>query len=434
MPYENEPSDFKSSGSNVKNIISGSLFNSITYKDNVKANITKGLLHLESARLIQYIKSNKNNIYENLYCVDGSFVNLNKVGPEIISLRVGSAILDTNQLFNIEKDKFGTPNPQHVAKLFQHPGNLFLDNAFPSKNSYIFEQNKFLTMRESFEKALLASFEDGLGKEIKDLFFLETNIELGLTSKNLITDLDVIKKLLQGIRDENVDFTTQNEVQKLMLMMENILSQYLLQQSGDKKEKGLVVLDGRLQNQDIGMYLKKLNESKIQHEDTMLMGVQKTGSLNLILSIIHSVLRDDDVLPLKNIKTKYLNGESILFVLDKKFKELCGIPESGIGTYGRDCLYITKAPDRKEFVFTVPMHIFNTDKFKGNALGLIEGLISVFEYANTSLYFKEKGALLTNILAHQNVSLNEKYTSVLGNEIKQSPEIKNNTHALKNKI
>lgn len=36
MPYENEPSDLKSSGSNVENIISGSLFNSIAYKDNIK--------------------------------------------------------------------------------------------------------------------------------------------------------------------------------------------------------------------------------------------------------------------------------------------------------------------------------------------------------------------------------------------------------------
>lgn len=63
MPYENEPSDLKSSGSNVENIISGSLFNSIAYKDNIKINIIKGLQHLESKKLIQYSKCDKNNRY-----------------------------------------------------------------------------------------------------------------------------------------------------------------------------------------------------------------------------------------------------------------------------------------------------------------------------------------------------------------------------------
>lgn len=433
MPYEQESSDLKSSGSNVKNIISNSLFNSITYKDTIRENIIKGLIHLESLNNIQYINSKKNDIYENLYCVDGSFVNLNKTGPEIISLRVGSAVLDTKELFNIEVDRFGNTNPHKVAKLFQHPGNIFLDNAFPSKNSYIYDSanKRFLTMRESFEKALFASFEDGLGKVIKDQFFLETFQEIGLTDKNHITEFSVIKELLKGIREESVDFTTQNEVQKLMLMTENILSQYLLYQSANKKEKGLVVLDGRLQNQDIGNYIKMLNESKIQNENTMLIGVQKTGNLNMILSIIHNILKEDDMSVLSNLKSKYHNGESLLFRVDKKFKQLCGIPEAGIGAYGVDCLYITEAPNRKEFVFTLPTHIFVKNAFQGNRRELFKGLVSVFEYANTNLYFKEKGALLTNILAHQNVSLNIKYTSVLGEEIKEK-DIKTNT--IKKKI
>lgn len=433
MPYEQEISDLKSSGSNVKNIISNNLFNSIIYKDTIKENVIKGLNYLENSGFIKNVDSQKNDIYESLYCVDGSFVNLNTNGSEIISLRVGSAILDTQDLFNIERDKFGTPNPHHVAKLFQHPGNIFLDNIFPSKNSYIYDNsiNKFLTMRESFEKSLSASFEDGLGKKIKNQFFLETYQEIGLTDKNNITDFHAIRNLLNGIREESVEFTTQNEVQKLMLMTENILSQYLLYQSANNKEKSLIVLDGRLQNQDIGMYIKSLNESKIQNENNMLIGVQKTGNLNLILSIIHMILQDNNISILPAIKNKYLKGESLFFILDKKFKEICGVPEGGIGTYGIDCFYISQAPHRKEFVFTLPIHVFSKGKFKGSARELFKGLGSVFEYTNTNLYFKEKGALLTNILAHQNVSLNSKYTSVLGNEIKEKDNTKKNIRGLK---
>lgn len=423
MAHIEEGSDIKSSGSNVKNIITSKLFNSLTYNDKLKEQIIAGIIHLQDTKKIPNLKAKKENIYENLYCIDGSFANLPGLA-EVISLRVGSAVLDTSQLLNIERDRFGTPNPHKIAQLFQNPKNVYLDNAFPSKNSYIFENNRFYSMRESFEMALVDFFSNGLAKEIKDKFFLETKNEFNLSTKDSIIKLPAIENLLQGIREESIVFSTQQEVQKIMLMMESMLSQYMLYQSSIENEKGIIVLDGRLQNEELGKVLRSLNETKIQTVDTMLMGVQKTGRLNLLLSKMHEIIKCEDLgNELKNLKDKYINNESLLFILDNKFKKICGLPDSGNGNYGVDCLYISEGPSRQEFVFTLPIHIFESNKFQGKQTHLFGSLVSLFEFAHTDLYFKNKGVLLTNVLAHSNVSLNIKYTNVITERI----ESKNQT-------
>lgn len=428
MPHNQEGSDLKSSAHLIQEMQENSFFQSLNYFDNLDSKIKEALLNLIPTGYVTFFKEkelNKEKMYEKLYCVDGSLINLSKEGGELIALRIGAAVLETQDLFSIQRDSFGNTNPFQVAQLFQNENNLFLNAILPSSNIY-HTNGQIYDMKTSFKYAIDNIFEGNdntLGTQLKQYFLNHFNASNPYI--NTFSDLPFITKIIKSIRDENIIFNTQNETKKIMLSLESILAQYLLEQSTKYNEKGLIVLDGRLQNEDIGNDLNILSKNNITSEKNMLIGVQKTGLLNTLLSKIHLFLKnytsDDFNDPLLPYIKEYKNNSSILIIPDNNFKNICGIPISKHGIYGRECLYISKGPDRKEFVFTLPNVVF--EKNMDILEKILFSVCSVLEYANTDLYIANKGVLLANILAHANVSLNKKHTQVLGDVNPTPPNI-----------
>lgn len=434
MAHEGESSSLSASGSFTKEILATNKSEELKYNNTLTNQIIEALIYLKQKGGVRPPITQKSSVYEKMYCIDGSLLTIPKEEGELVGLRIGSALLNTKDLFNIEKDRFGTPNPLAVAQLFNNKDSLFINGLLPSKNTYIYENNHFYTLQESFIKSLDNLFDSGLAKTIKDSFSNDMS-KIGHANIIKMSNWNYIDSIVKEIREESIVFSTRHHVKKIMLITESILSQYLLQVNSKKHEDGLIVLDGRLQNQDIGSLLKELNPHKIKSIHNMLVGIQKTGILNQLLSKVHQVIKNEelDYPELTQLKKDYLDGKPVLLILNEKFKEKCGIQRSGIGTYGRDCFYITQAPDRKEFIFTLPDNIFDKNNpISGQSMELLNKLCSVFEYANTNLYIASKGALLTNILAHDNVSLTQDYTEVIGQL--DTPNNSNNTNNNANKM
>ena len=428
MPFEQEKSSLSASGNFTKEMLDNNKSKELIYNNTLTNQIIEALLYLKDKKdnSIASVAAKKQRVYKKLYCIDGSLLTIPKEHGELVGLRVGAAIINTNDLFNIEKDNFGVPNPFQVAQIYNNKGNIFINSLLPSKNIYHSNGSHFYSLQESFAMALNDTFNSGIAKEIKEYFSYELLMVKEKAIKE-ISDWNCFENIIQNIREESIIFSTKKETQQIMLITESILSQYIISKSLDNKENSLIVIDGRLQNEDIGNILKKLNTKKIIHENNMLVGVQKSGILNMLLSKVHEVIKGDALVNtnLNNLKNIYNNGQSILLRLDNQFKEKCGIKTAGKGSYGTDYFYITQEPNRKEFVFTLPDHIF-PDKSSPTSTNnkidldmLFDSLCGVFEYANTDLYILSKGALLTNIIAHDNVSLNKKYTSVLNQTNKE---------------
>ena len=434
MPHNQEGSDLKSSAHLIQEMQDNSFFQSLNYFDNLDNKIKEALLKLIPMGYVTFLKEKeikKEKMYEKLYCVDGSLINFSKEGGELIALRIGAAVLETKDLFSIQRDSFGNTNPFQVAQLFQNENNLFLNAILPSSNIY-YANGKIYDMKTIFKYAIDNIFEGNdttLGTQLKEYFLNHFNASNPYI--NTFSDLPFITRIITSIRDENIIFNTQNETKKIMLSLESILAQYLLEKSKKYNEKGLIVLDGRLQNEDIGNDLNILSKNNITSEKNMLIGVQKTGILNTLLSKIHLFLKNytssDLNDPILEYVREYKNSRSILIIPDNKFKNTCGIPTSKHGVYGRECLYISKGPDRKEFVFTLPNIVFEKNM---NIFDTLFPVCSVLEYANTDLYIANKGVLLANILAHANVSLNKKHTQVLGDVNPTPPK----TNSIKKKF
>lgn len=423
MPYEEEESSLKASGNFNKIISEDTFFNSLKYNNDLNNKIIHALK--ESKENIFSVPTKKSDIFDKLYCIDGSFLNISKNDGEVIALRVGAAILKTQDLFNIERNSFGTPNPFAVAQIYQNENNLFMNGILPSKNTYFYDNQHFLSMKETFNMSLDNMFEQYLAKNIQQDFFYDLyNHNLSKSIIKNLTEFKPIKDIIEGIREDSIIFNTQKEVAKIMLITESILSQYLLNKTISDKEHSLIVLDGRLQNEYLGTDLKELNQSKIKNINNVLIGVQKTGRLNILLTYLHQIIKNNDLslYGLDKLHSNYQSGKSILIILNSKFKSICGLPKSGHGNYGIDCFYITQEPNRKEFVFTLPIHLFEQKSFDTNQL--FKSLSSVFQYANTDLYILNKGVLISNILAHSNVALNKKYTKILGDKIETTEKIK----------
>lgn len=409
MPYSDEESSIVASGNYNQSMLRDKNYNSLSYHDELKQKIYQGLKYLIKQNYMAFTP-NKSDIYKQLHCIDGSLLGIQKDEGELLGLRVGNAIIDTEQLFNIQYNKFGTPNPYHVAQLYSHINNAYINSILPSRHIYNYENGQFNTLKHSFQLALDNTFEQGFAKDVKENYLaeLKKNIHDNFSS------IPAIKKIINDIREESIVFSTRSEVQKIMLIIESILAQYQLS-SFTHSQKELIVLDGRLQNEDIGKDLKILTNAKIKNINQMLISVQKTGRLNILLSKIHDLLKYDSFqshTELHYIKKSYDKGDSLIFVLDENFKTICAIPDAGHGAYGIDCLLITATPNRKEFVFNLPQGVF-TQKPRLSVADLLHQLGSVFHYAKTDLYIKNKGVLLTNVLSHAQVSLNKEQTKIL---------------------
>lgn len=434
MPYENEESSLIASSNFNKNLLNKKQFYSnFQFNDKHKNRILFALKHLLDKQKIFNLNTNKNNIYNSLQCIDGSLINnIDNNGGQYINMQFGSAFLDIDKLFSIQSDNKGNINPYHVAQLFKNDNNILLGTQFPSKNIYFNNNGQFFTLKDSFIKSLNYLFDKNsnpiIASFLEDLKYLNKSINV-----NNFIQIENIKEILNDIRDDSIIYTTEKEVQKLMLISETILSQYLLKNNNHKND--LIIIDGRLHNHDIGDYIKEINPTRI-NENSMLVGVQKTGILNIVLSEIHNILKENnynnkDTKPLFDM---YNNGDSIFIILTNNFKTICGLPEYTIGNYGTECFYITKAPKRQEFVFTLPEHLFkesgSINQRKAKKQFTIESIFkvcSVFEYAHTDLYLGNKGVLLANVLAHNHVSLNKQFTNI-------SINLELDIHTLKNKI
>lgn len=419
MPYENEESSLIASSNFNKNLLNEKQFHSnFQFNNKHKNRILSALQYLwDTNKISKKLNTDKNNIYNNLQCIDGSLVNnTDKNGGQYINMQFGSAFLDIDKLFSIQQDNKGNVNPYHVAQLFESENNILLGTQFPSKNVYFNNNGQILTLKDSFIQSLNHLF-DYSSNPIISSFIDDLRSFNNFSNINNIIQVENIKRLLNDIREDSIIYTTEKEVQKLMLISETILSQYLLKNSTNNN---LIILDGRLHNQDIGDYIKEINPYRITN-DSMLIGVQKTGILNIILSEIHTILKDSSYSN-KNIKPlfdMYQDGKGIFLILTNEFKLMCGLPDYKIGNYGIECFYITEAPKRQEFVFTLPEHLFKSpdDPNQKKLIAqitkdTITKVSSVFEYAHTDLYLGNKGVLLANVLAHNNVSLNKQFTNI----------------------
>lgn len=425
MPYENEESSLIASSNFNKNLLNEKQFHShFQFNNKHKSRILTALQYLwDSNKISRKLNVEKNNIYNHLQCIDGSLVNnTDNNGAQYINMQFGSAFLDIKKLFSIQTDNKGNVNPYHVAQLFGSENNILLGTQFPSKNVYFNNNGQILTLKDSFIESLNHLFDQN-SNPIVSSFLDDLNILTSSSNLKKLHEIDSIKKLLNDIREDSIIYTTEKEVQKLMLISETMLSQYLLKHNSQKQD--LIILDGRLHNQDIGDYIKEINPNRI-NQNSMLVGVQKTGILNIILSEIHNILKDvcNSNSSLKPLFDLYHDGKGIFLILTNEFKIICGLPDYKIGNYGTECFYITEAPKRQEFVFTLPEHLFKTPDDANQKKLIAEmtkdailKITSVFEYAHTDLYLGNKGVLLANVLAHSHVSLNKQFTNILSNSL-----------------
>lgn len=384
-----------------------------------------------------------------IYAIDGSnnpFESLNEYGHAIkVGLSIGAAFLDMKDLANPEVNRFGTPNPAYYAKLYGHSKNLFFSGLLPAKNIFFSEANGSLwSQKKSYLMALNKMLsKEGLPRnifqhtmeefhqidefiacdypnhicELKNSNKISSCLNRGYcdTCKKLpIEAVQPVMNLTRDIQNDVIHHQALNESQELMLVLENILATYIIKNMNEHKNL-LVILDGRLENNNIGetvnQWLKKNHNQNIT-----LIGVQKSGVLNKYLSDVHQVLKNYPVTKSTHLND-VINGlkhnnfeDALLITLDDKAKKILGIPQdSNRGKYGTECLFLSSGSDKKEFVFTIPSYLLQSYASEmGNRLSRVLGTI---ENTHTNLYLKSHGALLPNILAHDNVSLNRKLTN-----------------------
>jgi hypothetical protein len=415
--------------------------------------------------------SQYNNQASFIYAVDGSnipFESFNEYGHAIkVGVSIGAAFLDINDLANPQINRFGTPNPEYYANLYGHKNNLFLAGLLPAKNiffeqdnggllsqkqSYLIALNKMLS-KDGFSKQFLKHTIDEFNLiptfisckesdndcELKNSTKAADCINRGFCKKCARTPVETISPILnltRKIQDEVIHHNALNESQELMLVLENLLATYIIKHS--HHQNLLVVLDGRLDNYHIGEFIGVWLEIYNQNHgtETLLVGVQKSGLLNKYLTDIHEVLKHyplNQANALGNLVNNLHQNNfenSILIVLDDQAKMDLGLPydekkKTSIkkGEYGMECLYLSKGIDKKEFVFTVPSHLMS-GVYANNLKGYLSKITNTIENTHTNLYLKSHGALLPNILAHDNVSLNRKLT----NRVEETKDKQMNLH------
>jgi hypothetical protein len=397
-----------------------------------------------------------------VYAIDGSnnpFESTNEYGHAIkVGLSIGAAFLDINDLAKPEINRFGTANPSYYAKLYGHSNNLFLSGLLPAKNIFFSESDGTLwSQKKSYLMALNRMLsKDGLPRrvfqhtmeefhQIDDFIVCDKPAQIcELKDVNKITSClsrgycDVCKKipieavqpvinLTRDIQNDVIHHQALNESQELMLVLENILATYIIKQMNHHKDL-LIVLDGRLENNNIGetinQWLKKNHNKNIT-----LIGVQKSGVLNKYLSDVHQILKTYPVTKSSHLNNiiqglKHNNFEdALLIILDDTAKKKLGIPhDNNRGKYGTECLYLSSGNDKKEFVFTIPSYIIQ--KYSNEMNNRLARVLGTIENTHTNLYLKSHGALLPNILAHDNVSLNRKLT----NRVEETKDKQMNLH------
>ena len=139
------------------------------------------------------------------------------------------------------------------------------------------------------------------------------------------------------------------------------------------------------------------------------MGIQKSGILNHYLSALHQVLKSSaTVIHDANLLAKvseFKDGKGFIFPVNPSFKKIAGLKSiKQPGAYGIEILVITPEPKRREFVMTLPAG-------KSWSQTSPQMITNFLTQTQTDLYYKSKGAIVANILAHENVSLNKKQTN-----------------------
>lgn len=476
MAYEDEGSSQSASSNWAKNREQDD-FDEFFKKDktNYEARIIKALSYLadKQAGFKYILRANnaKANSTPFIYAIDGSnnpFESINEYGHAIkIGLSIGAAFLNTNDLNNPNINRFGTPNPEYYAKLYGHEKNLFFSGLLPAQNiffenpdgsllsqkkSYLTALNKILS-KEGLPKSLYQhSFEEFRTIptfleckqpvsvcDLKNPVKISSCINRGQCShcnKMPIEAIGPVMNLTRDIKDDIIHYHALNETQELMLVLENIMATYIMKNI-KKKDNFLVILDGRLENNNVGDIIGGWLE--INHQKNInLIGVQKSGVLNKYLSDIHQILKNYPTTPhksLNNIIEGLKNSnfeEALLIILDEESKNILGIPqEKHKGKYGTECLYLSYGEKKKEFVFTIPSYL--VEGHPQDVTRLLAKVIGTIENTHTNLYLKSHGALLPNILAHDNVSLNRKLTNRV-EETKDKQMNINNTSGKKPKI
>lgn len=375
--------------------------------------------------------------YENLYCVDGSLIELGDREKEQyikIGIQVGAAFLDIKELQNPPVNPYGNIDPTFVAKLYRHNNNIHLSGLFPSKNIFYKDtQGIYLSMAQSFLVAIeniLTSSE--LGKELflhlKNEFsnangFFDCKmlncpiknkqqIDLNncqLCNQNCLNKIRPIRNLIGEINSNTFDTDTKKEGQKLMLMLEHTLSNYLSLNLNNHKNLDnnyLVMVDGPLNNELIGQYIK-INQTAYKNP---VVSVQKSGILNRVLTQLNQYVQNNA--PKFSGKlgielNKFINQEKgLVIALNSQFKKDLGLSNyKAEGIYGNDFMYITR--NKKEFVFNIP----NSSIYANKQIDILNSMYGILSSTYTNLYYKNKGSLIANVLAHENVSLNRKQTN-----------------------
>lgn len=201
-----------------------------------------------------------------------------------------------------------------------------------------------------------------------------------------------------------------------MLTLENLLAFDLINNINNLSNSNqIIILDGRLDN----MFLSKLfniyfNRKNIINENNILISVQKTGLLNNITTKIQKIFeenyfiknKDEKFINLKNINIEYCYNKPILIKVTEGFREDLGLPKFSKNSYGQEYIYISQK--KEEFIFS----LVNNSCDEKTLNKILQNICSLLEYTSTNLYVKNKGVLLSNIIAHNNVALNNRYTNL----------------------
>ncbi len=461
MPYKQETSSFSASSIfNKENFNDDyiSLFksNPDKYINKIIQSLESYFLHGEELKIKTFTDNKEPSVFNYAFCIDGSVIDIYDQEKTLIKLKhgiqIGAAFLDFTKFNQCSLNNNGLVSPFDLAALYSSPYNIHYSGLLPGKNIYTLDDElNFMNSKESFKHSISQIFsKNEIAKDIyahivSDFYtqlnfisckevncdvinncqnYIDSEKKCAQCNMNPISKINFIKNLTKKINNDSPNMDTSRETRELMLCLENFLVTYIIKNKDSftkNNEKLLIVLDGRLQNKYVGEFVKQWlvknrKDAANKFQNIAVIGAQKTGIINAYLSSIRYVLENYDLSkmaegPFKDIFTNFRKGEGIYIKATAQFMLASGLKKSAALTtelafdqYGEDTMVITPFPHRQEFVFTVPNSKIWTPIVSRD-------IINLSLNAQTNLFYQSKGALITNILAHDNVSLNRKQTN-----------------------
>lgn len=412
MPYENESSSLLASANFNENFKNKSKYHTDMYSLNkITDIIIKHLTNTEYTSL-DY-KSIKNDSFELICCSDGSILSKtegNGCKVNLIQYGINEILLD--DYLEVTQDT-PYPNPYKINTILQNSNKYVESFVLPNRNITLEKNGRLLSNIETFKNVLDEVFETDLSGELKKILIEIINENRGTQIKDTtnLSDLPIIEDIIESIDTGEFQFNTHNASLEIMNISEILLTKWFQKHNDNKSLSRLIVKDGPLYNRFVGRELLEYEKKTFKNIDNICIGFQKNGSMNQILTKIHEVLKNNSLNETK-IQKDYNKGKAIFMEPKRNFLKDLGLNDlNSRSFYGSYYFYITAQPERKEFVLSVPKAVFTNNTLTNKEVErLLTKLTGTIEILQTDFYLNNKGIFLPNIIAHDLVSLNNKYT------------------------